>query len=91
MCCNMMLCRLICWELFWFCCDKLEIKINYMLTEHMFIGRAASFIYPDEGSEFAKSILESLNCLDAFDLQCDYCIGEPLLGGCRLCIALWDE
>ena len=57
----------------------------------MFIGRAASFIYPDEGSEFAKSILESLNCLDAFDLQCDYCIGEPLLGGCRLCIALWDE
>ena len=38
----------------------------------MFVGRAASFIYRDEGSELAKSILESVDCLDAFYFHGDY-------------------
>ena len=32
----------------------LEIKINYLLVKYMFVVRAASFIYRDEGSEPAN-------------------------------------
>ena len=65
-----------------FRCDKLEIKINYLLGEGMFICRAAGFIYRDEGSELAKSLFNSVDCLDAFDLQGDYRIGNAFLGSC---------
>ena len=57
----------------------------------MFVCRAADFIYRDGGSQLAKSIFDSAYYLDAFYLQGDYSIGEAFLGGCRLCIALWDE
>ena len=71
-----------CWELFCFRCDKLEIEINYLLCEHMFVGRAAGFIYRDKGSELAKSFFKSVDCLDPFNLQGDYRIGEAFLGAC---------
>ena len=42
-------------KLFFFCCDELEIKINYLLGEDMLVCRVASFIYWDKGSELVKS------------------------------------
>ena len=77
MCCGLMWRKLFC-----FCCDELKIKINYLLGDYMLICRAAGFIYKDEGSELAKSLCNSVNCLDAFDFQGDYRFGEAFLGGC---------
>ena len=45
----------------------------------MFVSRTACFIYRDEGSKLAKSVLKCVDYLDAFDLQGDYCIGEEFL------------
>ena len=71
-----------CWELFCFSCDELEININNLLREHMFVCRVSDFIYWDKGSELAKSLFKSVDCLDPFDVQRDYRIGEAFLGGC---------
>ena len=70
------------WELFRFLCDELEIKINNLLGEHMFVCRVSGFIYWDKGSELATSLFKSVDCIDPFDLQSDYRIGEACLGCC---------
>ena len=80
-----------CWKLFCFCCDKLEIKINNLLDEHMFVCRVSGFKYCDKGSELAKSLFKSVDCIGLFDLQIDYRIGKACLGGCWLGSTLWDE
>ena len=77
--------------MFCFRCDELEIKINYLLGENLFVGRAASFIYRDEGLEIKKSFLKYMDLLDAFDLQNEYRIGEAFFDGCWLCFALSDK
>ena len=59
-----------------FSCDKLKIKINNLLVEHMFVCRTAGFIYRDEGLELAKSLFNNVDCFDAFDLRGDYRIGK---------------
>ena len=48
----------------------------------MFVCCVAGFIYRDKCSELAKSLSKSVNCLDAFDLQGDYRIGEAFFSGC---------
>ena len=53
--------------------------------------RAAGFIYRDEGSALAKSLFNSVDCLNAFDLQDDYRIGKAFVGSCWLGSALCDE
>ena len=60
--------------MFCFRCDKLEIKI--------FVCSAAGVIYRNEGSELAKSLFNSVDCLDAFGFQGDYRIGKVLFGSC---------
>ena len=57
----------------------------------MLVCKAAGFIYRDECLEFAKPLLESVDCIDAFDLQVDNQIGEAFFGGRWLCFAFWDE
>ena len=57
----------------------------------MFVCRTAGFIYRDEGSKLAKSLFNSVDCLDAFDLQGDYWIVKAIFGSCWLASALWDE
>ena len=47
-----------CWELFCFCCDELEIKINNLFGEHMFVGKTAGFIYRNKGPKLAKSVFQ---------------------------------
>ena len=77
-----MWCRWMSWKLLSVRCDELEIKINYLLGEHMLVCRAASFIYWNKGSELAKFFFKSVDCIDQFDLKTDYRIGEAFLGGC---------
>ena len=57
----------------------------------MLVCRAASFIYWNEGSELAKSLFNSVDCLDAFYLHGDYLIGKTFFGSCCVGSALWDE
>ena len=68
-------------QLYYLCCDKLENNINYFLCKHMLVFKAAGFIYRNEGLKLAKSLFKSVTCLDAFELQGDYRIGEAFLGG----------
>ena len=80
-----------CWELFCLRCDELEIKINNLLSEHMFVCRTAGFIYWNKSSKLAKSFFKNADCLDAFDLQGDYRICEAFLNGRWSGFAYWDE
>ena len=41
-----------------FRCDELEIKINNLLDEHMFVCRTASFRYKTKSSKLAKSFVQ---------------------------------
>ena len=57
----------------------------------MFVGSLACFIYWNEGSQFAKSLFESVDCLDTFDFYGNNQIGEAFLSGCWLGFASWDK
>ena len=57
----------------------------------MFVGRVACFIYWDEGSQLAKSIFESVDGLDTFDVHGNNQICEAFLSGCWLGFASWDK
>ena len=50
----------------------------------MFVGRVASVIYWDEGSQLAKSLLESVDGLNTFDFH-----SNNQIGGCFSTAADW--
>ena len=65
-----------------FLSDELIIKIINLFSDHMLVYWGPGVIYKDEISELTKFVLQSVVCLDAFDLHGDYYIGETIFGCC---------